>query len=134
MAEEFQQLAVKNGRLKVDSENQVHYEPVFKTTLWKVKGAGDRMAEDHWFEREVWLSRNGSLVYWSHKEHRELIYYTTEDVLKAEIKLIDNETSFKPWAFQVCLPPADGVEFAPGEFAAESEEMRSRWMQEFAKF
>ena len=26
-----------------------------------------------------------------------------------------------PWSFQVILPPSGGVEFAPGEFAAESE-------------
>ena len=30
------------------------------------------------------------------------------------------------WAFQVLLPPSAGVEFAPGEFAAESEASRDR--------
>jgi len=129
--EEMKTIKVKNRRGKVDTEYKQQYEPVWKSTLWKVKGAGDRTLEEHWFEREVWLSKNGSLVYWSHKEHRELIYYTTEDVLAADVKLI-NDHSFKPWAFQVCLPAADGVKFAPGEFAAETEEIRDLWLSKWA--
>ena len=33
------------------------------------------------------------------------------------------------WAFQVQLAPNSGVEFAPGEFAAESEAMRDRGLE-----
>jgi len=133
-AEEMKQLSVKNRRLKVDTDYKQQYEPIFKATLWKVKAAGDRMLEEHWFQREVWLSRNGSLVYWSHKEHRELVYYTTEDIARAEIKIMPNDSSCKPWAFQVCVAAQDGVEFAPGEFAAESREMRDRWIKELERF
>ena len=34
----------------------------YKATLWKVKAAGDRMKEDDWFQRDMWLAKNGSLV------------------------------------------------------------------------
>jgi len=135
--EEMLQCAVKNRRLKIEAtstEDKKNYEPVWKSSLWKVGSNKDRMEEASWFSREVWLARNGSLVYWSHKEHRELVYYTPEDIQHAEIKLLPNASSFFPWAFQVCLAPANGVEFEPGEFAAESEEMRGRWAQEFERF
>jgi len=133
LAEEIQQMKVHNRRLKIDAEYKQEYKPTFKGMLWKKKADGDRMCENHWFEREVWLSRNGSLVYWSHKEHRELIYYTHADVVGAELKLIPRESTCHPWAFQVCLPASDGVEFAPGEFAAETEEMRDKWICEWKK-
>merc|ERR1711865_185670 len=86
--EEFKVLRGKNMRLQVEDANKEKYEPRFKSTLWKVKSGRDRMCEDHWLEREVWLSVNNSLVYWSLKDHRELIYYLPEDVLKAELKPI----------------------------------------------
>ena len=37
----------------------------------------------------------------------------------------------KRWAFQVQLAPSGGIEFAPGEFAAESEAIRDRRSEEF---
>lgn len=127
-------LNVKNRRLKVDNNEKDQFEPIFKAKLWKVKVDGDRMQESHWFEREMWISKNGSLVYWSNKEERELIYYTRIDIRTSTISHIDNGDSFMPWAFKVQLPPAEGVEFAAGEFAAESESMRLAWIDEFKKF
>lgn len=37
------------------------------------------------------------------------------------------------WAFQVQLAPNSGVEFAPGEFAAESEAMRDRCLEQLGE-
>lgn len=127
-------LNVKNRRLKVEKDDKDQFAPVFKAKLWKVKAEGDRMKPDDWFEREMWLSKNGSLVYWSKKEERELVYYTTDDVQKATFVQLPNTDSAKPWTFQVQLPQSNDVEFAPGEFAAETEEMRSTWIGEFKKF
>lgn len=81
----------------------------------------------------MWVAKNGSLVYWSKKEDRELVYYTHEDIHKAAFTLIANEDSYIPWAFQVNLPPSGEVQFAPGEFAAETEAMRDCWIEEFRK-
>jgi len=127
-------LNVKNRRLAVAADDRERLEPVFKATLWKVKAEGDRMKMDDWFEREMWLSKNGCLVYWSKKEERELVYYTADDMAKASLLPIAAEDSCRPWSFQVQLPGTQDVEFAPGEFAAESEEMRTRWMDEIRKF
>merc|ERR1740138_108691 len=125
-------LAITNRRLKVGDSQDLH-EPVFKAQLWKVKGDGDRKNDGHWFKRDMWLSKNGSLVYFSKKDERELVYYTHSDVAKAKVTKIPNEESGRPWSFQVCLPGHDGVEFSPGEFAAESEEMREQWLRELAR-
>lgn len=130
--EDMKVLTVLNRRLSIENDSS-NYEPIFKSNLRKVKKGGDRMLEEHWFGREVWLARNGSLVYWSHKDHKELVYFTAEDVTKAKVLFIPNDISFYPWTFQVCL--FDGQDFIPAaEFSAETEAMRERWQTEFGKF
>jgi len=126
-------ITVKNRRIKVAEDAKDEFEPVFKAKLWKVKGEGDRTKESDWFEREMWISKNGSLVYYSVKEETNLVYYTAQDLQRATVTEIPNESSFMPWALAIQLPPVDGVEFAPGEFAAESEEKRVEWMKEFSQ-
>merc|ERR1719350_342779 len=127
-------IGVKNRRQKVDEASQALFEPAFKAKLWKVKGQGDRTKESDWFLREMWIAKNGCLVYHSVKDERDLVYYTHADLSRAKLVSVPNEDSFRPWAFEVQLPPANGVEFSPGEFAAENDEMRSRWLSELGKF
>jgi serine/threonine protein kinase len=125
---------VKNRRMKVEGDSAYEFEPVFKASLWKVKTAGDKMIESDWFKRDAWLSRNGSLVYWSVRDQRELVYFSSADIARSEVVIVDNDKSCKPWSFQVNLPPHEGMEFAPGEFAADSEEMRDKWFKEIRAF
>jgi serine/threonine protein kinase len=129
-------LSVKNRRMKLEkgAEKEGGFEPVFKGTIWKSKANGDIMKESEWFQRESWLSRNGSLVYYSVREQRELIYYTAADVGRAKISKLPDGASIKPFAFEVVLPPCEGMEFLSGQFAAETEELRDQWIAEFAKF
>jgi len=127
-------MTVTNRRSKVDNTEANKFEAAFRGTLWKVKGEGDRMKPEDWFERDMWLAKNGSLVYYSQKEKKELVYYTASDVHSAEISFIANEKSHKPWAFQVHIAAVEGIEFVPGEFAAESEEERLTWAKELERF
>merc|ERR1719254_339203 len=93
-AEKFR-LNIKNRRLKIDHLSSGHmFEPAFKAVLWKVKAEGDRMKEEDWFEREMWIAKNGSLVYWSKKEDRELVYYTGHDISLATFIRIPNHETF----------------------------------------
>merc|ERR1712150_358768 len=94
---------------------------------------GDIMKEGDWIEREMWLSKNGSLVYWSPTEQRELVYYTSDDIAHATFRITAPSDSCKPWSFRVELLPMKGVEFAAGDFAAESENLRNRWLAELHK-
>jgi len=126
-------ITVLNRRQKVDT-NKDDFEPTFKAKLWKLKGDGDTMKEDHWFEREMWLAKNGSLVYFSPKDHADLVYYTAADISRATVTAMGHDKAFKPFAFQVQLPPSGDVEFAPGVFAAESEEMKTKWISELKHF
>jgi serine/threonine protein kinase len=127
-------ITVKNRRQKVDDDNKEAFVPVYKDKLWKLKAEGDKKKEEDWFEREMWLSRNGSLVYYSKKEERDLVYYTSADLLRATYTKVPQKDSFKPYTFLVNLPKSGEVEFAPGEFAAETSELRERWIMEFKKF
>jgi hypothetical protein len=126
-------LAVKNRRLKVDEEARDACTPVFKSKLWKLKADTDHGRGENWFEREMWISQNGSLVYYSVKEERELIYYTPNDLASASFVELDGAGSCKRWGFHVVLPAKDGVEFTPSEFAAESRELRSRWIEQLRR-
>jgi hypothetical protein len=121
-------LTVRNRRMKVDQASR--FDAVYTSKLWKVKSDGDRMKPEDWFQRDMWIAKNGSLVYWSAKEDRELVYYTAVDVANARIVLVDPDDSARPWTFQVHLPEVQGMLFAPGEFSADSEELRTRWIQE----
>lgn len=61
-------LHVNNKRKPIDHSAGCHFELYFKAWLWKLRAAGDPRNESHWFQRHTWLSKNGSLVYWSEKE------------------------------------------------------------------
>merc|ERR1719487_3152577 len=122
-------LNVRNRRLKISDEDHADYEPVLKNSLWKVKADGDRKKPDDWFQRDMWIAKNGAMVYFSQKENRQLVYYNGSDFKRCETKAIPNSDSHYPNTFQVILPKTeDGVEFAPGEFAAESEAVMKSWM------
>jgi len=120
---------VRNRRLKVQSSAQPEFQPLLRSTLWKLNTGGDAMKESDWLSRDMWVSNNGSLVYYSERESRELIYYNSTDVAKAALKSVGVGQSIKPYTFEVQLPPVDGVEFSPSFFAAESADMRDKWIK-----
>jgi len=122
-------LAVRNRRIKVEGDKGA-FEPAFKSKLWKLKAQGDRTKEEHWFLRDMWIAKNGSMVYYSPKEERDLVYYTAADVSKAVSEAIQDEGSFQKNVFTVKLAPAeDGTEFEPGEFGCESTSLRDKWVE-----
>mmetsp|Transcript_97647 Transcript_97647/g.273220 ORF Transcript_97647/g.273220 Transcript_97647/m.273220 type:complete len:658 (+) Transcript_97647:93-2066(+) len=135
MAEDIQafKLAVRNRRMKLEGDRD-GFEPVHKDQLWKLKTGGDRSVEEHWFRRDMWIAKNGSMVYYSPKEERELVYYTAADINRATVKKAPDGHGCKRFVFTVQLPATDGVEFEPGEFSAETEEHRTRFMQALQKF
>jgi len=122
-------LNINNRRIKVESDDSKDLLAVFKSKLWKLKADTDWSDKQNWREREMWMSQNGSLVYYSVLEKGELVYYSASDLAAATVVAHDQTDSCMPWGFSVQLPAQDGVEFAPGEFAAESEELRTKWMQ-----
>lgn len=132
---EAYKMTVKNRRMKVDDgEAHEQYEPLFKGKLWKLKTEGDRKKKEDWFEREMWVAKNGCLMYYSPKEERELIYYTQSDVARAKVEKIKEGEACHTYCFRVILPPANNVEFTPGEFSADSESLRQQWLEQLAKF
>lgn len=126
-------LGVKNRRIKVNEKDSGDHVPVFKSKVWKLKADTDMAKEQNWFEREMWVSQNGTLVYFSEKEDRELVYYTHDDLASASIVAIDHTGSSHRWGFNVVLPAKDGVEFTPTDFVAATEELRNEWMEALRK-
>lgn len=127
-------ITVKNRRQKIEEGEKDQFAPVYKANLWKLKAEGDRKSPDDWFEREMWIAKNGSLVYFSKKEDRDLVYYTSADLLRASYTKLPAADSHKPFTFLVNLPKSGDVEFTPGEFAAETDALREQWLKEFKIF
>lgn len=123
-------LAVRNRRKTIKDDSK----PTFKGILWKLVTQGDPSQVCDWVQRSFWLVEDGALCYWSKKDERSFQYYTRADLEHATICRVANESFCRPWSFQVCLPNVKGLQQAPGSFAAESDEIREKWMQEFAKF
>jgi serine/threonine protein kinase len=138
MAKEIRKfrMQVRNRRQALDANMKAgeSFKPQFKAFLWKLKTEGDPQREGDWFRREMWLSKNGSFVYWSEKEERELVYYTAPDIAHATITTVETDESPKSWRFQIKLAAIKGMEFSPGEFAADSKEDLDRWLKELARF
>eukprot|EP00971_Amphidinium_carterae_P133608 2646226-Amphidinium_carterae.1 len=87
-------LQVRNRRMKVDSNKESGaYEPTFKDKLWKVKSEGSPMIQQDWFDRDMWISKNGALVYLSKKEEKELVYFTPTDIAQAKVTEIPEAES-----------------------------------------
>jgi hypothetical protein len=125
-------LAVKNRRKAIDAEVDP-FLPTFKALLWKFKQdheEGDQMKADHWFQREMWISKNGSLCYYSKKQQKKLIYYNHVDLESCTVEELPPGSAAVEYAFEVKLRQVHGCEFEPGIFAAGTPELRRRWMKE----
>lgn len=128
-------LKARNRRQKLKGAGE-EWDPVWKSTLFKLKQEGEIMNIEDWREREFWISKNGYLVYKSKKDPdgKPLVYYTDEDLDSATFTRKPDAESSRPWTFSVSLgTQADGTSFEPGEFAAGSEAERERWLEELRK-
>jgi len=135
MAEDIQafKLAVNNRRLKVES-NKTGFDATYKAKLWKLKSQGDKTKEEDWFLRDMWITDNGSLVYYSPKEERDLVYYTAQDLGRSWVEEIEDDEAHHKNTLTICMVPQEGgVEFDPGVFAAENSDLRVAWIQELNK-
>lgn len=129
-------LQVRNRRIQLPrgSTARDQFEPVLKTWLWKLKFEGDPHIESHWYERKVWLSKNGSLVYWSPREDRELVYHTSAEIARVSVFKLGHSESCKVAGFRLVLPANGDLDYAPSFFACNSLERREEWMRAFKQF
>jgi len=126
---------VRNRRKKIqDTDDKAQFQPIFEGMLWKLKVDGNPKSLEDWFLREMWLTKNGTFMYWSKREEQELVYYNANDVAHAKISKIPVSEAAHQHAFAVELPPSDDIEFAVGQFAAESDAQLTLWMQAFHRF
>jgi len=61
------------------------------------------------------------------------VYFSAEDVKSAIIKVPTQGNCAKKYSFQVIVVGKDGFDVEPSEFAAESRELRDKWVAEFKK-
>jgi len=121
---EFFKVTVRNRRQKIEplTESQsLPFKPVFERELWKLNSEGDPMKQSDWCSRWFWLAKNGALCYKSDKENRNLIYYKPEDIRDCSYRKLTEKESCRPHSFELQLKSNNGMEYAPGVFAAESE-------------
>ena len=130
----LKKIQIRNRRAEIAEGKQREFAPVFKCELWKLNQEGDSLNEDHWLKREMWIAKNGAFCYFSKKENRELQYYTASDVRHVRTEVVQQNQSCKANAFQMTLPPTDGLEYAPGVFAATSEQDMHDFLRALKKF
>jgi len=123
-----------NRRKMIQADEQGQgFEPVFKEKLWKLKGEGDPMIADHWFLRDMWIGKNGSLCYYSEKVKTDMMHYNKQDLQNMKIKELSEGKAAKPFAFELFRPSAEGLEFEPGLFAAENKATTDKWIEQFQR-
>lgn len=125
-------LAVRNRRASITGQADP-FLPSFKASLWKVRQDGDQKQADQWLQREMWVSKNGSLCYYSKKQEKNLIYYNHADLEHCTIREIPPNGAALANAFEVILKQVDGCDFEPGVFAADTPELKQQWMKELQK-
>jgi serine/threonine protein kinase len=125
-------LTVRNRRASMAGQVDP-FLPCFKAMLWKLKQDGDVKQADHWFQREMWVSKNGSLCYYSKKQEKNLIYYNHGDLEACTLRELPAGSCALEHAFEVKLKAVDGCDFEPGVFATDTPELRETWMKELAK-
>jgi len=135
LAHEIRQfkLTVRNRRMLIEDPSSADFKPTYRGKLWKLKADGSRMKADDWYERDMWITNNGCLAYWSKRDEKSLLYYTDSDIKRARLRKVAPEESCRPYTFQVHLSAEGGIEFAPGEFSCESDESRTMWILESEK-
>lgn len=103
---------------------------IFRAVVWKLKVNGNRMKSESWAKRDAWISDNKSLVYWSKREKCPVVYYTAADLVRATVEEVEQGSTAMKWALQVTQRNRKRDDFAPGMFAAASQDMRDRWISE----
>ncbi|CAD7967312.1 unnamed protein product [Amoebophrya sp. A25] len=127
-------IQIRNRRGKIDPANET-FQSVFRRELWKLNQGGDIQNPDDWLRREMWLAKNGAFCYFSKKENKELQYYTNEDIKSVVCQEVPYPSeSCRAHTFTMTLRPADGLEFAPGVFAADSSEIMKTFLGCVRKF
>jgi len=127
-------LQVNNRRksLRCDSlcgQGKGGFDPIFREKLWKLKAEGDPMVDAHWFLRDMWVGKNGSLCYHSKKESRDLMYYNQQDLSAMSVRLLGEAA--RPHAFVLTRRAQGELEYEPGIFAGETAETRDQWIAQF---
>lgn len=127
-------LEVRNHRKPIARSLKDNFQPILRGHLWKLKTGGELHTESDWFERDTWLSKNGSLVYWSQREDRELIYHTSADVRRSSVQRVSNGQACKLWVFELYIPPNHDFEVSPSFFAAQSMDNVDQWVRALGQF
>lgn len=116
-------------------EKVTEQPPILKGVLSKLNADGDLRNKDHWNKRDVWLSADGAICYFSVKKHKRMVLVDAQQILRSTVTKVD--AGKKPaleWAFELrsAAEGADSVSDAPYDsqfYACESEKDLSQWMK-----
>merc|ERR1719454_856080 len=68
-------------------------------SIWKLNSGKDPMDRDQWLHRDMWISSNGSLCYYSQLEGKKLVLLDSHHLHGAEI--VPEIRAARPNAFQI---------------------------------
>mmetsp|Transcript_71187 Transcript_71187/g.148873 ORF Transcript_71187/g.148873 Transcript_71187/m.148873 type:complete len:642 (+) Transcript_71187:124-2049(+) len=124
----YRELAVRNRRITIHKEEEAEFAPLFSDKLFRLPRTGCRFNLEDWMHREMWISKNGNLCYRSKTTGEGLIYWTKEDLEKAEIYPVDMDDTCLPNTFTIQIKG-----FQNSFFAAETPEGRDYWIQQLQR-
>jgi hypothetical protein len=70
-------------------------------SLWKLNTGCDPKDEKAWLQRDMWLTPQGNLCYYSQKDQKRLVLIDGPTLYGAEITEVDNSKSSRPYSFEV---------------------------------
>merc|ERR1712079_292498 len=78
--------------------------PLHKGVLFKLNSNGDAMKDDHWIRRDMWITQNHSLCYFSQKETKKLVLVDAAKLANASFEPM--QQAARPFAFK-CIVSDD---------------------------
>jgi len=95
-----------------------------KSSLWKMKSHGSLLNKEDWQKRDMWLTPNGNICYFSPTDDRRLIFVSADMLHGAKVEAMSSEETARGFAFQI--QPNDDVGYY---LAATSEEDQKTWIE-----
>merc|ERR1712061_434693 len=78
--------------------------PLLVGVLYKLNSDGELKNNQHWLKRDMWLSFDGNLCYFSQKKGRRLVLLDAATLARGIVTRLDSEDSCMKWSFSWHVP------------------------------
>lgn len=129
LAQDMQEFQLHARMSPISESEKDAFEPELKTKLYLLGPGGDRNLKEDYKFRDMWLSKNGSLITQDSQDEKTWkVVAAQSDLSRATSMPVPNEESAAhPWTFEIRI---DGHEVLV--LAAESDAARNFWLEKLS--